>query len=173
MDKFAGFEPLGEGKAYVDRIFSIIERIRLFEDFERTDIERLAGYMQCYRAPVGTEIIREGDAGDFMVLLIEGRIEVLRRNARGLPQRMAVDGPGKTFGEMSLIDGAPRFASCVAIEPVLFAVLDRDALIRMVTDEPTLGVKILMELLILLNQRLRNISSELMRCVDNQRLRIR
>lgn len=172
-DPFAAFESLGDASAYVDRILEILERIRLFEDFERDEIEKLARYMRCYRAAAGVEIIREGDAGDFMVLLIEGEIEIVKRDARGLPQRMGVDGPGKTLGEMSLIDGEPRFASCVTLAPSLFAVLDRAALIRVVADESKLGVKLLMELLMLLNQRLRTISGELMKCMDNQRLRIR
>lgn len=172
-DKFAAFEPLGDASVYVDRIHAIIERIRLFEDFERGEIEKLARYMRCYRVAAGTEIIREGDAGDFMVLLIEGEIEIVKRDARGLPQRMGVDGPGKTLGEMSLIDGEPRFASCVSLEPALFAVLDRAALIRLVAEDAKLGVKLLMELLMLLNQRLRTLSGELLKCLDNQRLRIR
>ena len=46
-------------------------------------------------------------------------------------------------------------------------------LIRLVSDDPKIGVKILMELLMLLNQRLRNVSGELMKCLENQRLRIR
>jgi CRP-like cAMP-binding protein len=74
---------------------------------------------------------------------------------------------------MSLIDGEPRFASCITLEPALFAVLDRESLTRVVAEEPRIGVKILMELLMLLNQRLRSVSGELMKCLDNQRLRIR
>jgi CRP-like cAMP-binding protein len=74
---------------------------------------------------------------------------------------------------MSLIDGEPRFASCVTLEPTCFAVLDRESLTRLVAEEPKIGVKILMELLMLLNQRLRTVSGELMKCLDNQRLRIR
>jgi CRP-like cAMP-binding protein len=83
---------------------------------------------------------------------------------------MGVAGPGKTLGEMSLIDGEPRFASCVTLEPTLFAVLDRAALIRVVSDEPRVGVKLLMELLLLLNQRLRSVSGELMKCLESRQL---
>lgn len=167
------FEPLGDATALVDRILASIEHIRLFEDFGREEVEMLARYLRCYRASAGIEIIREGESGDFMLLLIEGSMEILKLDPRGLPQRLAVAGPGKTLGEMSLIDGEPRFASCVALEPVLFAVLDRDALTRLVADESKIGVKILMELLMLLNQRLRTVSGELMKCLENKRLRIR
>ena len=172
-DPFASLQLLGNATAHVDRIMEIIEHIRLFEDFDREEIEHLAQYMRCYRADIGLEIIREDEPGDCMLLLLEGSVEILKRDRQGLPQRLAVDGPGKTLGEMSLIDGEPRFASCVTLAPTLFAVLDRDALTRLVAEEPKIGVKILMELLMLLNQRLRAVSGELMKCLDNQRLRIR
>lgn len=172
-DRFDAFLALGDATGFVDRILEIIEHIRLFEDFEHAEIEILARYLRCYRAEAGTEIIREGTPGDFMVLVIEGNIEILKLDPRGLPQRLAYAGPGKTLGEMSLIDGEPRFASCVTLEPTIFAVLDREALIRIVHEEPRFGVKLLMDLLMLLNQRLRSVSSELMRCLENQRLRIR
>jgi CRP-like cAMP-binding protein len=170
---FAPCAPLGDATAFVDRIVEIIEHIRLFEDFEHGEIAVLARYMKCYRAETGTEIIREGEPGDFMILVLDGSVEIIKRDPRGLPQRLALAGPGKTLGEMSLIDGEPRFATCITLAPTNFAVLDRTALIRIVSEEPRVGVKILMELLMLLNQRLRSVSGELMKCLDNQRLRIR
>lgn len=170
---FTACADLGDATAFVDRIVEIIEHIRLFEDFERDEIAVLARYMHCYRAETGTEIIREGEPGDFMILVLEGSVEIVKRDPRGLPQRLAVAAPGKTLGEMSLIDGEPRFATCITLAPTDFAVLDRAALIRIVSEEPRVGVKILMELLMLLNQRLRTVSGELMKCLDNQRLRIR
>lgn len=170
---FAACTDLGDASAFVDRIVEIIEHIRLFEDFEHDELAVLARYMHCYRAETGTEIIREGERGDFMILLLDGSVEIVKRDPRGLPQRLALVGPGKMLGEMSLIDGEPRFASCIPLAPTSFAVLDRAALIRIVSEEPRIGVKLLMELLILLNQRLRTVSNELMKCLDNQRLRIR
>jgi CRP-like cAMP-binding protein len=172
LEQLSAFESLGSAETFVDRILQIIERISLFEDFERADIEVLARYMNCYRAAAGREIILEGETSDYMLLILEGSIEILKLDARGLPQSLGVSGPGKTLGEMSLIDGEPRFASCVTLESSVFAVLDREALTRMLTEESRVGVKILVELLTLLNQRLRGLGNELMKCRDNQRLRV-
>jgi CRP-like cAMP-binding protein len=74
---------------------------------------------------------------------------------------------------MSLIDGEPRFASCIALGDVEFAVLDRDALSLMIAEQPRVGVKLMMELLMLLNQRLRHVSAQLMECMEARRSRIR
>ncbi len=161
-DRFSKFESLGDAAPFVVRIHEIIEHIQLFEDFGRADVLSLARHMACYRAPAGSEIIREGEQGDFMLLLLEGNIEIVKIGGNGLPQRIGLAGPGKTLGEMSLVDGEPRFASCIAIEAVTFAVLDRAGLGHILVHEPHLGIKILMELLLLLNQRLRSVSGRLM-----------
>ena len=173
IEQIAGVEVLGDALPFVGRIREIIEVIQLFEDFEPDEVEGFARYMRCYRAPSGTEIIREGDEGDFMLLLLDGSVEIVKKDVRGLPQIMGSAGPGKTLGEMSLIDGAPRFASCVALDIVEFAVLDRESLSRIISEEPRIGVKLMMELLMLLNQRLRSVSAQLLDCMEARRSRIR
>lgn len=173
IDKIPNIEVLGNAAPFVGRIHEIIQVIQLFEDFEVDELEGLARYMRCYRAPPGTEIIREGENGDFMLLLLDGNVEIVKKDVRGLPQVMSIVGPGKTLGEMSLIDGQPRFASCVAVDTVEVAVLDRDSLSRIITEEPRIGVKLMMEFLMLLNQRLRNVSAQFLDCMEARRSRIR
>ena len=173
IDNVLAAEFLGDALPFVGRIREIIEVIQLFEDFEVDELEGLARYMRCYRAPEGTEIIHEGDEGDFMLLLLDGSVEIIKKDVRGLPQIVGSAGPGKTLGEMSLIDGEPRFASCVALDTVEIAVLDREGLSRIIAEEPSIGVKLLMELLMLLNQRLRNVTGQLMDCQEARRSRIR
>ncbi|MBI5110239.1 MAG: cyclic nucleotide-binding domain-containing protein [Rhodocyclales bacterium] len=173
IEKVPDIKNLGDAVPFVERIREIIEVIQLFEDFEPPELEALARYMRAYRAPLGAEVIREGDDGDFMLLILEGSVEIVKKDVRGQAQIMGSAGPGKTLGEMSLIDGEPRFASCVALEPVTFAVLDRESLSRILAEEPRLGVKLMMELLMLLNQRLRSVSAQLMECMEARRSRIR
>jgi CRP-like cAMP-binding protein len=173
LDRISSIVRLGDAVPFVERIREIIEAIKLFEDFEPPEIEALARYMRCYHAPQGIEIIREGEQGDYMLLVLEGTIEIVRKDIRGVAQSIGTAGPGKTLGEMSLIDGEPRFASCVAIEAVTFAVLDRENLTRIIAEEPRVGIKLMMELLMLLNQRLRSVSAQLMECMEARRSRIR
>lgn len=165
-DRFPGLVHLGDATHFVDRILAIIEHIRLFEDFERSEIEALAAHLRCYRAPAGATLIREGDSGDFMVIVLDGQCEIVKNDAAGLPRRLSLAGPGKTLGEMSMIDGELRFASCVALEDTLIAVLDRDGLSRIIAGDPRLGIKILLELVLLLSQRLRAASSKLVQHFD-------
>jgi CRP-like cAMP-binding protein len=125
--------------------------------------------MQVYRTEPGIEIIREGETGDFMVFLIEGRIEVFKQDRWNAPRLIALISAGQSFGEMSMIDGEPRFASCVAAEPCMIAVLSRDDLARIILEQPTLGAKILMELVLMLSQRLRQTSSKLLDLMDQEK----
>lgn len=166
QQRFPKFEFLGDAVPYIDRIFNIIDHIHLFEDFEREEIAFLAPYFSCYKAPAGAEIIREGDHGDFMLLVLEGSVDIVKFDAElSVTVRVGHAGLGKILGEMSLVDGEPRFASCLAMSPLLFAVLDRDSLSRIIADAPHVGIKLLMQLIVLLNQRLRIASGDLMRCL--------
>ena len=124
--------------------------------------------MDVYQAPVGAEIIREGEGGDFMLMLLEGRIDVHKRDRWNSPQVLASVEAGRTLGEMSMIDGEPRFATCIATEPSLIAVLDRESLARIIVEQPLLGAKILMELVLMLSHRLRATSQRLLGLLDEQ-----
>ncbi|HEY7241588.1 MAG TPA: cyclic nucleotide-binding protein, partial [Burkholderiales bacterium] len=71
-----------------------------------------------------------------------------------------------------MIDGEPRFATCVAVEPTLVAVLNRENLARIIVEQPLLGAKLLMELVLMLSQRLRATSGKLLDLIDEQAQRL-
>jgi CRP-like cAMP-binding protein len=167
--RLSQLESLGDPTQFAGRIHGLITFSPLFENFNLTEIRVLSEFMHVYRAGPGVEIIREGDAGDFMVFLIEGRIEVFKQDRWNAPRLIALIEPGQSFGEMSMIDGEPRFASCVAAEPCMIAVLSRDSLARIILEQPTLGAKILMELVLMLSQRLRRTSNRLLEYMDRDR----
>jgi CRP-like cAMP-binding protein len=100
--------------------------------------------------------------------VVEGRVEVRKQDRWNSQQLIAVVEPGRVLGEMSMIDGEPRFATCVAVQPTLVAVLDRESLARIIVEQPLLGAKILMELVLMLSQRLRATSDRLMQLLEEQ-----
>ena len=161
-------ESLGDATPFSSQIHSMISYSPLFENFNLAEIRLLSQFMQMYRAEIGVEIIREGEPGDFMMLLIEGRIEVFKQDRWNAPRLIAVVEPGKTVGEMSMIDGEPRFATCVAAERCLIGVLSRENLARIILEQPVLGAKILMELVLMLSQRLRQTSAKLVSYMDRE-----
>jgi CRP/FNR family transcriptional regulator, cyclic AMP receptor protein len=162
-------ESLGDATQFAGKIHGLITFSPLFENFNVAEIRLLSQFMLVYRAGAGAEIIREGEAGDFMILLIEGRIEVFKQDRWNAPRLIAVVAPGQSLGEMSMIDGEPRFASCIAAEPCMFAALTRESLARIILEQPVLGAKILMELVLMLSQRLRQTSSKLVAYMDREK----
>jgi CRP-like cAMP-binding protein len=120
-------------------------------------------------------LIVEGDAADWMMLLLSGTVDVgkrigpeAEREVRGDNTRLAVLRIGSVLGEMSMFDGEPRYASCWALSPVEAAVLDRTAVARLIQTRPEIGAKLLVKLTQLLAQRLRNTSSQLVKVLRQQ-----
>ena len=166
--QLAHLEYLGDATQFAAQMLTLIPKCTLLENFSAPEVQLLAHFMHVYRAEPGAEIIREGDGGDFMLMLIEGRVDVHKRDRWNTPQVLASVDAGRTLGEMSMIDGEARFATCISAEPTLIAVLDREALARIIVEQPLLGAKILMELVLMLSQRLRATSQRLLGLLDEQ-----
>src|SRR5262245_41686005 len=159
-------ERVGKGTALADEIYGLVGRSLFFAEFSREDVVVLAGYMDVYRVQPGDVIITEGDGGDYMLLIVEGYVDILKKGLRHEQQHMTTAGPGMTLGEMSMIDGEPRFATCIASEPTVFAVLRRDDMAKIILDHPSLGSKILVGLVSMLSARLRQTSARLLQYLE-------
>jgi CRP/FNR family transcriptional regulator, cyclic AMP receptor protein len=164
-DQLKDIECMGSATQYADAIFALVGRSQFFADFTREDTSLMSEYMVVYRARSRQTIIREGDLGDYMLMVVQGEIEIFRKNALGEAQLLATVAPGMTLGEMSMIDGEPRFATCVAVRETLFGVLSRSSMVKIILEKPALGAKILIKLVTMLSQRLRQTSARLLQYV--------
>jgi len=146
----------------------LLEHSALLEDFKPDEADVLGSLMLHVRAKPGQMLITEGDVNDWMILLLQGTVDVGKRigpdaEVRGDNTRLAVLRPGAVLGEMSMFDGEPRYASCWALSEVEAAVLDRAGVARLIQARPDIGAKLLVKLTQLLAQRLRNTSSQLVK----------
>lgn len=158
--------PCGNAADLAAEIHRLIAKVTLLEDFTLAEVTSLGRYMPVYEADAGTAIISEGDPGDFMIVVIQGLVDVTRLGHDGQPSRIAVVQEGHALGEMSMLDGEPRFSSCIALEPTRFAVLSRTDLTEVIRMQPGIGAKILVKLVHVLSQRLRNTSMKLVACTE-------
>lgn len=156
-----GLQPVGRAADFADEIHGLMSKTPLFSGLDMNETKKLGAFMYVYDCPAGLTLINEGETGDFMLLLMDGMVDVLRRNRYNYPSRIAVAHSGHALGEMSMFDGEPRFASCVTLESCRVSVLTRDALMLVLQEEPTLGSKILLKLVQLLSERLRQTSAKL------------
>ncbi len=161
------FQALGNAETIAPKLHQMIGHSKFFEDFTPDDVEKLATFMEAYQVEPGTTIIREGDIDDYMLFIIEGRVNILKIDSHGEHRPMTIAGPGTTLGEMSMIDGEARFASCIALDATTFVVLSRDNMVKIIMEEPAFGSKLLIKLITLLSQRLRNTSSDLVHYLEN------
>jgi CRP-like cAMP-binding protein len=151
---FPSLDYLGDASGYVDEILEIIDKLPLFESLKADEISTLCGYMHCFAAPRKTVLLKEGDQGDFLLLVLTGKVRI-EKQTEGGEYVYATVGPGANLGEMSMLDGEPRFATCIATEPTDFAVLSRVDLNEILVMHPRLGNKFLLVLLQVMTHRLR------------------
>jgi CRP/FNR family transcriptional regulator, cyclic AMP receptor protein len=128
------------------------------------------------RAKSGQVLIQEGESGDWMLLVLQGTVDVTKRimhpDSAGQPtsslleiSRLAVVRAGASLGEMSMLDSELRNASCTAIDDVEVGILTRAAIGRLIEQHPAVGAKLLVKITQLLAQRLRNTSAQLVKAV--------
>ena len=124
----------------------------------------VVSYMIPRRIAVGTTFIKEGDKSDtgYMVLLLEGEVTVENIVvSRRSPVTVNVLGPGSLIGEMGLVDGQARLASCTASTDVRCAILSREALEKMGTDDPQTAAKLMFAVSLRVAVRLRDTTEKL------------
>ncbi len=92
--RLPNLEPLGDATQFASQIHGMITYSPLFENFNLAEIRLMSHFMQVFRAEPGVEIIREGEAGDYMMLLIEGRIEVFKQDRWNSLRLIATIEPG-------------------------------------------------------------------------------
>jgi hypothetical protein len=138
-----------------DRIAAMLEKVQMFKDLEWVQIEMLSGYFQLYRAAPGTTLFREGDRGDFMCVVLRGTLEIHKENNKHIDKTVTTVFPGRSLGEMTIVDGEPRSATAVAVEQSLLAVLTRESFFQIMREKPALSAKLLLKIAQLLSQRLR------------------
>jgi CRP/FNR family cyclic AMP-dependent transcriptional regulator len=131
---------------------------RLFADMDPASLGLVAGALRTRRFRRGETIFHAGDPGDALFVVAGGAVKITIPPDDGSePAILTTVTAGGFFGELSLLDGAPRSATAVALEPVETHVLRRDAFAALVDAEP--GVRT--ALLVALTGEIRRLTAQL------------
>jgi CRP-like cAMP-binding protein len=106
----------------------------------------------------GEDIIRQGEAGDYMFEILEGRVEVLQERG-GEEVRLAILDKGDFFGEMAIFEREKRSATVRAHGQVRVLTVDKKILLRRISEDPSLALRILEKM----SHRIRTMDNELVR----------
>jgi len=103
-----------------------------------------AGVVRSY--PKNAVLINEGDVGDALYIVLSGRLKVYASSESGKEVVIDFHGPGEYVGEMSL-DGAPRSASVVTVEPTTCAIVGRAHFREFVLAHPDFALHLIEKLI--------------------------
>ncbi len=106
---------------------AFLRRVPLLSALNEQQIESLAAARARRNFPKGRTIVSEGEPSQSLYILLSGRAKVQRSDAEGKEVILAVLGSGDFFGEMSLIDDAPRSASVITLESCDFMSIAKES----------------------------------------------
>ncbi len=119
----------------------------------------VVGYMRQIDFADEDVFMHEGDTenADYVMLVLDGEVTVESIVvSRTTPTTLNVLGPGSLIGELGLIDGGPRSATCTAGSDLRCVLLTRAALTRLIDDEPRIGAKLMLAVSLYMAKRLRD-----------------
>lgn len=133
-----------------------LSRSFVLRGLPRGELEGLASTMRRRTYRRGEPVFHQGDPGQTLHVVYRGRLKIVLPGLHGEEAVLTIVGPGDVFGDLALLDGAPRSASVVALESVETAALSRAEFIELLRRNPV----VVDGLLATLAQRIRRLTDE-------------
>jgi CRP/FNR family cyclic AMP-dependent transcriptional regulator len=120
---------------------NVIAEVPLFADLGARQRRKVASLAQIRRFATGAQLVRAGDPGDALYIVLDGKVSVVQRgkSSRAL-------GIGTIVGELALLDGGPRTASVVAKDDVVTLTVPASRFRKLLRAEPSIAIGIAEEL---------------------------
>ena len=134
-----------------DEKLDLLHSVPLFARFDRQHLERLGMLTEEVDVPAGKVLIRQGELGDDLMVLVTGKVAVERDGAR-----LNELGPGDFFGEIALIDHGPRTATVTVVSPSRLLVVNHRDFHALMDEFPQVAATVLL----CLAERLRSLQAD-------------
>jgi len=128
-----------------------VRQAPLFRGLDDDSAASLRGTMSPVKISKGNTLFKEGDKGDRLYVVLEGKLKLGTASGDGRENLLSILGPGEMFGELSLFDPQPRTSTATAVTDARLLALSHDQVIGLITAHP----RVALELLERLAQRLR------------------
>lgn len=134
-----------------------LRNVQLFSQFASKDLGRLGRAVVERTYKKGETVVKEGEQAVAFFIIAKGKVEVVQGTGTKKAQVLNTLGPSQTFGEMALLDGAPRAATVKALEDTTCLVLSRWDFVAELQTNPHMAVAMLP----VLSRRLREVEARL------------
>lgn len=128
------------GQAMARDVERALARAAVFAGLDAATISALAASATRRAWDAGTVLFQRGDAGDYLLALTTGQVRLSISTPGGKELVLRHMGPGEVIGEFSLIDGQPRSADAMVVQPSSGILLQRDRFLRVAETHPLLGL---------------------------------
>jgi CRP-like cAMP-binding protein len=133
-----------KSKPWSERLQEAVAAIPFFSPLNADERKKLADEATLHVFNAGEMIIREGDPGRSIYVILDGQVRVFTRDHRGEELELAVLEVSQFFGEMSFLNGKPRSGSVMAVDTSVIVELGYTSMRRVVKEHPTVK-KVLVE----------------------------
>jgi CRP-like cAMP-binding protein len=145
----------------VEERIAQLGKVPLFSGLTPAALELISRVATDESHALGTKIFQHGDPGDKLYIILEGRVRISRDVPGMGEEALAVLGPGSVFGEMALLDDAPRSADARVHERCRLLALPKDAFQDLLFLHKDLAYEVLWSVVRLLTGRLRDANDKL------------
>jgi CRP/FNR family cyclic AMP-dependent transcriptional regulator len=115
-----------------------LAEVPFFAGLDGASLERVGRWMRTRRFRRGEVIFHQGDPGDALFIVTSGVIKIMLPSDSGEEAILATLRPGDVFGELALLDGAPRSATATALEATETVILPREQFRELLAAEPAI-----------------------------------
>ncbi|RLE28989.1 MAG: Crp/Fnr family transcriptional regulator [Acidobacteria bacterium] len=138
-------------------ISALLGKVDLFSDLDHEEMAQVISVVQLRSLAKDTTIFHAGDTADAVYIIASGKVKIVVTSTDGRDFILTVLGAGQVFGEMALLESAPRSAAVITASQVEVLTIHRQDFHRLLTTRPSISRK----LLAILSKRLRRANSKM------------
>lgn len=127
----------------LDKHLALLRSISLFEGLTSEQLTKVGSVSQVRSYPPRAVVVSRGEPANALFAIVRGRLKVVSSAPDGRDTVLGIMGEGEVFGEVALLDGGTRSATCTAIEACELLVIDRAEFTLLLEQTPGIAVKLL------------------------------
>ena len=137
----------------------LLDKIALFSGLSEADMAAISSLAVTRSFPKNTLVICEGDTSDSLYVVLSGKVKVFLSDEEGKEVTLNLQGAGEYFGELAILDEAPRSASVVTTEDTKLAILSKAAFEQCMEQHSAIALTIMRGLARRLRELTENVRS--------------